>query len=135
MMSDAPAPAKRRPTFTYPRPKQGEHEVLISPGFGAGWSSWVYGPREAVIFALTDRKMIAAVKKARRYGLAIPEAAVGDFVARFEDAFPGQHFYAGGSRDLDVCVVSGPFVVKEYDGSETIQHVSTIDFIDLDREG
>lgn len=115
----------------YRRPVLGEHEVLISPGYGAGWSTWCYGDRAATIMALTDPKVIREVKRARRAGESINPDVIADFEERFEARFPGQSFYTGGSRDLDVRIVSGPFIVNEYDGSESIQQ-GTNHFIDLD---
>jgi hypothetical protein len=90
-------------------------KILISPGFGAGWSTWIGATREQKEFALFDAKLIEAVER------GLTQADVDDFEARFEAAFPGESCYTGGARDLCVREVEGEFLVEEYDGSESLR--------------
>ncbi len=89
-------------------------KILISPGFGAGWSTWIGTTREQTEFALFDSKLIEAVER------GLTDEDVADFEARFEKQFPSETAYTGGARALRVVEVPGEFIVKEYDGSESL---------------
>lgn len=109
-------------------------EVLISPGFGAGWSTWVcsYGDNqgEAKRFALFYQPLIDAIKDAQSKSIDDGSfaKALAQFKREFEEKF-GDEPYCGGARDLRVVEVDGPFIVREYDGSETIQLRGSTDWI------
>ena len=85
----------------------GRVAVLISPGFGAGWSTWNYEYPDM----LFDPWIVDMV---------LAEATLEDIVAYATVKWPDA--YLGGADGL--CVEWIPegtqFLVVEYDGSETI---------------
>lgn len=121
-------------------------EVLVSPGFGAGWSTWnsEYGQALA-----TDPELVALVKAGKHKGTTPYEGDLTEFakgsalslerhqqmmankcspefyerakvVARELGAPEDWHPYCGGVESLEVRTVSGPFRIDEYDGSESL---------------
>lgn len=103
--------------------------VLISQGFGAGWSTWMEEGREAEAFALTYPPLIEALLAGEDIGyVARDEAREGSPLARFVDDYFarfGRHPYIGGARDLKVAPVDADlrFRIDEYDGSESISYM------------
>ena len=90
-------------------------KILYSPGYGAGWSTWNRGEGHDAM--LTWEPIIEAIES----GEALTEAhpAVQSLIALFakEELDPP---YLGGLGQLEVRVVTGPFRVEEYDGSEHV---------------
>ena len=85
--------------------KDGKVGVLVSPGFGAGFSTW-----GAPIEAIFNPTLIELVQQEK-----VQEAI--DFVEKnWEDV------YTGGVQDLVVNWVpeGSEFIIEEYDGSETL---------------
>lgn len=110
--------------MSQPNSSDNERKILISPGYGAGWSTWIGSTRAHKAFALFDAKLIAALE-AGQDDLGDdddPGSPLGDFVRRFEEAFPDEAggVYTGGARSLKVVIVHGQFMVDEYDGFESL---------------
>ena len=85
--------------------KDGKVGVLVSPGFGAGFSTW-----GAPIEAIFNPTLIELVQQEK-----VQEAV--DFVEKtWEDV------YTGGVQDLIVVWVpeGEEFIIEEYDGSESL---------------
>lgn len=85
--------------------KDGKVGVLVSPGFGAGFSTW-----GAPIEAIFNPTLIELVQQEK-----VQEAI--DFVEKtWEDV------YTGGVQDLVVVWVpeGSEFIIEEYDGSESL---------------
>ena len=85
--------------------KDGKVGVLVSPGFGAGFSTW-----GAPIEAIFNPTLIELVQQQK-----VQEAI--DFVEKtWEDV------YSGGVQDLVVVWVpeGKEFIIEEYDGSESL---------------
>jgi len=85
--------------------KDGKVGVLVSPGFGAGFSTW-----GAPIEAIFNPTLIELVQQEK-----VQEAI--DFVEKtWEDV------YTGGVQDLVVVWVpeGKEFIIEEYDGSESL---------------
>ena len=85
--------------------KDGKVGVLVSPGFGAGFSTW-----GAPIEAIFNPTLIELVEQEK-----VQEAI--DFVEKtWEDV------YSGGVQDLIVVWVPEgvEFIIEEYDGSESL---------------
>ena len=91
--------------------------VLFSPGFGAGWSTWM-GKHNAER-AVFDPDLVRAV---------LGESDESPLVVA-ERNFPDS--YAGGVSDLVVTwiPVGTPFDIHEYDGSESVEMAPTPDYI------
>lgn len=88
--------------------RAGEVAVLVSRGFGAGWSTWNYGPKaEAMIF---DPEIVHAIL----------DDNLGKAEKIAEEKYPDT--YKGGMKDLVVVwVLKGSrFEIREYDGSESL---------------
>ena len=82
-------------------------KVLISPGFGAGWSTWNYDWPEMAF----DPEIIELVEKGN--SMAVAKIA--------SVKYPNAYF--GSVADLEVVLVKTgtEFIIHEYDGSESIQ--------------
>lgn len=95
-------------------------KILISPGFGAGWSTWADDELQKDM--LFDEKLIEAVENEVPLGDEdAPGTPLGDFVLRMKEKHGKEvYFYTGGARDLRVVEVNGRFRVTEYDGHEDI---------------
>ena len=107
-------------------------KVLISPGFGAGWSTWQYGEKDERMFMLTYQPFIDYLEK-HSTSDGIPTELVEQFRKDWVAKFPNADTpYEGGLRDLCVAEVTGAFVVHEYDGFESIQRRDELDWIEGD---
>jgi hypothetical protein len=87
----------------------GKVAVMISPGYGAGWSTW--NSEEYKDTLLFDKEIAEAV-------LAGSNGKAAELA---EIKCPG--VYLGGRHDLKIVWLDEgeSFVVSEYDGSESIQ--------------
>jgi hypothetical protein len=105
--------AVERAPFTARYVRDGKVAVLVSPGFGAGWSTWCYGddPQERA-WLLFAPELVEAVL----------DGDTGKAAELAEAHFDGD-FYTGGASDLQVYWVDPgvPFLVDEYDGSESLR--------------
>lgn len=95
--------------------RDGMVAVLVSPGYGAGWSKWADDDKK--LTALFDRRFVEAA-----------EAGVKDIESVCEEVFGGDYMYTGGWRNIQVrWLPEGTvFIVEEYDGSENLRFVSDI---------
>lgn len=99
--------------------KDGKVAVLVSPGYGAGWSTWCYGSREQKEIMCMDAEIVQAFLDKNQ-----PE------VARLvELKVPGS--YIGGYEDLKIqwVPVGTAFRIEEYDGSESLQEFDKIEYM------
>lgn len=94
-------------------------KILISPGYGAGWSTWHDIPAKE---SLTFEPLIEAIEK---HGVGSEEFT--EALKLYEEKYPDE--YLGGAGQLEVVEVEGPFAVEEYDGNEYI--VGERDLIEL----
>jgi len=92
-----------------------EVAVLISSGFGAGWSTWNSEEKETLLF---HKDLVQLVLDGKR-------AAAGELAEEMTDA------YVGGSEDLTVVWVreGTQFWVKEYDGSESLHTLDQFNWV------
>jgi len=89
--------------------KDGLVAVLISPGFGAGWSTWHIGETaEEMIFDADIAQMV------------LDKADSDNIEAVAKTKWPNEYF--GAAEDLEVHWIKegSHFIVTEYDGSESI---------------
>ena len=96
--------------------RDGKIAVLISPGFGAGWSTWFDGDQQQ---AAMDRRLVEHVLAGGKIDQEITAEVFG----------PDDHRYIGGGGNVEVeWVEKGKhFYIHEYDGNERI--VSDADLI------
>jgi hypothetical protein len=85
--------------------RDGKVGVLVSPGFGGGFSTWGY-PTEAIF----DPTLIGLIE----------EQSIQEAINYCEKTWPDQ--YSGGVEDLKVVWVpeGSEFVIEEYDGAESL---------------
>lgn len=91
--------------------RDGKVAVLVSPGYGAGWSTWADNA-EAAVF---DPETVEWVESGK------PE----DVFREKKDDWEERFGYLGGTRDLEIrwVPVGSRFYIEEYDGSETLHVV------------
>jgi hypothetical protein len=89
--------------------REGKVAVIVSPGFGAGWSTWADQP-EVAVFAPDVVEWIEAGRPA---------------TTDIDEAF-GHYGYLGGLRQAKVewVPVGTRFIIDEYDGSESLTILS-----------
>ena len=94
--------------------RDGKVGVLVSPGFGAGFSSW--GAPEEAIFSPTLIELVENEK-------------FDEAISFVEKTWEG--IYTGGVYDLYVAWVEEGrrFIVEEYDGAESLLFEDKIDWI------
>jgi len=95
--------------------RDGQVAVLISPGYGAGWSTWNYEPGVTNIL-MFDRRIVEAVE-ANKTDEEIVTLVTSIFA-------PEDPPYTGGVSNLHIVWVpqGTEFVINEYDGSESIKY-------------
>jgi hypothetical protein len=96
--------------------EEGQVAVLISPGFGAGWSTWGGDAAEAMVFdsRLVDYVLLNGAEGLGEYALSLSYDS-----------------YMGGAGDVEVIWVDAGtrFVIEEYDGSESIRTFEDLSYI------
>jgi hypothetical protein len=103
--------------------RDGQVAVLVSPGFGAGWSTWCeFNDRKAVTFDpwIVDILLSDQYNRKEKIDRIYAHCAV-----KYPD------MYMGGASDLTVeWIPQGTlFRIAEYDGSETIELKEAEDWI------
>jgi hypothetical protein len=96
--------------------RDGQVAVLVSPGFGAGWSTWDHTYGEDLIF---DPVLAAYIDEGKM------DEAKTYVTMRFPEA------YDGGVEDLVVhwVPVGTAFRIHEYDGAESIEIKEDMDWV------
>jgi hypothetical protein len=91
--------------------------VLISIGYGAGWSTW---NTNFSSFLLFDKGIVERV-------LRNDKDEIPDYI---KDKTGDEHLFLDGLKDLIVVWVDEgvKFVVNEYDGSESITQFENLDY-------
>lgn len=96
-------------------------KILISPGYGAGWSTW----NDAAVgrYVLTYQPIIEALERGEDITNQVKQLEK-EIQERFDYCL-----YTGGASQLVVTEVETPFVVEEYDGSEYIVTPKSMNWI------
>lgn len=100
--------------------KDGLVAVLVSPGFGAGWSSWLYGYKDLGHDPLFDPVLAQMLLDGADFEELSKVAG-----ERYPDA------YFGGLDDLEVqwLPVGTKFRLNEYDGAESLELESDVSWV------
>lgn len=104
--------------------EEGKVAVLVSPGHGAGWSTWAHGA-EVANKALFDPEVIQWVLDGK------PDASfTNDREEYFKEKYGG-YIYCGGMRDLEIVWVTPgrQFRVTEYDGYESLEFNNEVKWV------
>lgn len=119
--------------------------VLVSPGFGAGWSTWVYGDPDAKEFAaryepivkfLLEGGKFEEIHKYRPNNYEDPwndfeepgRTVLEQYCKEFEQRY-GNFPYLGGADQLKAMYHPEPAYIAEYDGSETLDPHEEADYV------
>jgi hypothetical protein len=95
--------------------RDGHVAVIISSGWGAGWSTWHYGSnREILIF---HPKLVELVESGQHN-----QDTVSAVLNELLDKEEAEGIYLGGVEDLTIQWIpeGTKFKIEEYDGSEYI---------------
>lgn len=90
--------------------KNGKVGILISPDYGAGWSTWNPECRDEMIFS---PEIIELVER---------KASFEEIEAKAKELF-GKDAFLDGARGLTVeyLPIGTPFVIRVHDGAESIE--------------
>ncbi len=100
-------------------------KVLISRGYGAGWSTWNSG--EVAKYMRTYEPIIKALEKGEE--LTSESPCVEKLVQECKEKFNADYICILGLDGLDVVNVEPSFKIDEYDGLESISTPSDDDWI------
>lgn len=94
--------------------------VLVSPGFGAGWSTWANTP-PLKDWARFSPAVVAWVEGGK-------SEDIDELVKR--ELGEDTYFYTGGAGDLEIewLPVGTQFRIDEYDGSESLEVSSDVNW-------
>ena len=114
--------------------ENGNLEVLVSTGFGAGWSTWnAWGINLAV-----DKRIIdffkANLNPYDHLNQTVTDSKLNEFIHSI--GYTG-NFYFGGFYDCRIRKVSPGtmFKIREYDGAERIEVFDDSDWFTVKKQG
>ena len=102
-----------------------KRKILVSPGYGAGWTTW--NPGEVARYMLDYEPIISAIERGETVGEDHP--AVLKLQAECLEKFGESHVCVLGADDLIVVEVDGPVHVTEYDGYESFDTPDSVEWI------
>jgi hypothetical protein len=97
-------------------------KILVSPGYGAGWSSWNSG--EVAKFMAEYEPIIEAIENGEE--INEKHELVSKMVEEIEEKFGENYVCIIGAEQLEVRIVSGPYRITDYDGYESGMIFQTI---------
>lgn len=92
-------------------------KILVS---SSGWSSWCCGPKEAVQYVVEYQPIIEFLENGGEKESKEFMELIEELETIMDEKF-GINFYTGGSRDLVVKEVNGPYTIEEYDGESVLE--------------
>lgn len=96
--------------------RDGKVAVLVSPGFGAGWSTWIDDDDDSVF----DSDVVKAVEKGTSYE---------DILPYLKEKYNEGYFGGYGQLVINWVPVGQKFRIEEYDGSESLIFEEDLDWI------
>lgn len=108
-----------------------QRKILLSPGFGAGWTTWNGG--EVARFMLTYQPIIEFLEAGNRftrddsghlegYELVGAHPLLEKLQSECLAQFGQEYVCILGASDLEVVTVNGQVRVEEYDGNESLRY-------------
>ena len=98
----------------------GKVAVLVSGGYGAGWSTWQNDDESNASMAFEPKivEMVLAGEKDKNR--AERKATLDKIIGYMTETYPG--YYTGGAEGLKVewVLVGSKFYIEEYDGNESL---------------
>lgn len=108
-------------------------KFLLSPGFGAGWSSWNRSNKKVFRYMLTYQPIIDYLENGGNASdLDAEHPLIKQLEKECKDKFNEDYICILGADDLIVCEENSPFKINEYDGSESYSLRDEIDWIEGD---
>ena len=121
--------------------RDGKVAVLISPGFGSGWTTWNSDHRDveqmlfdpdivnAVLEFMAKEDTDWRVKYGSRRSLVMKIKKIA--LAKYGHEHDDYGYYENGLRDVEVVWVEKgqKFIINEYDGAESIRFCDEIKWI------
>lgn len=120
-------------------------KILVSHGYGAGWSSW-HGSSTKFVCEyqpIIEYLESGGVFKEKPYdsklkgpdqfeepGASVLRQFIADLAEHEGEAPSAYYFYLGGADDLVVETAHGPYRIHEYDGYESVTYQDSTEFID-----
>lgn len=106
--------------------------ILVSPGFGAGWSTWsgkslAYDKR-VIEWWLTHRDDSVYMRELDKFG----DNSVKKATEKLFQSWGYDHVYFGGVNDIKELIwidCNRRFRITEYDGAEDIEFCDKVDYI------
>ena len=106
--------------------------ILVSPGFGAGWSTWndrnLAYDRRVIKWWLTYKDHDAYMKELDKF----KDNPVKEATEQLFRSWGYDHVYFGGVNDISHLTwvdCERPFRITEYDGAESVEFLDTHDYI------
>lgn len=102
-------------------------KVLVSPGYGAGWSSWAPSP-EVSRFMLEYEPIIAFMVAGGKFEIDSSHPLLQRFQEDVYERFGFTYVCVDGAHQLKVVEVSGPVRISEFDGFEEAETPESIEW-------
>ncbi len=112
-------------------------KLLVSPGYGAGWSTWNSG--EVGRFMATYQPIIEFIESGNRFnqdeigrwGSNETHPLLQQLIAECQEKFGVDYVCVLGADDLEVAIVDDNTQVRieEYDGYESLTYKDEVDWI------
>lgn len=100
-------------------------KILLSPGFGAGWSSWNSG--ETAKYMLTYQPIIDFLEHGGKFPSTEGDKLLTQLEQECKEKFDEDYVCVLGADDLTVITVDGLVRIHEYDGSESFETKGSYD--------
>lgn len=91
-------------------------KVLVSGGFGAGWSTWSVKPQQVAEYAPIIEFLEAGGNPKDLRSDSHP------LIIKMCEDLGLEDFYTGGAKGLRVEEVDPPYIIEEYDGAEYVRN-------------
>lgn len=98
---------------------KGEVGVLISGGFGAGWSTWNSEFANEMLFDADIVKLILDFQNGFKH-IRFNKEIIDKIKALAKEKWPGGYFGGADTLEIEWLAPGTTFTVEEYDGSETL---------------
>ena len=93
--------------------------ILVSPGFGAGWSTWAGSDKKKEIAEY--QPIINFIQEGGNPADLERGGEDHPLIQQMIKDLDLGSFYTGGASDLELQYVDGPYCIEEYDGSESVR--------------